>query len=83
MAMGLPVITTDVPGCREIVENGKNGFLIAAEHSTPLAKAMKNFIDDKSLIQTMGDQSRAICEDQFSVEIMVDMVRSAMLESVE
>lgn len=83
MAMGLPVITTDVPGCREIVDDGKNGFLIAAEHSTPLMKAMKKFIDDKSLIQSMGNRSRVICKERFSVEIMVDMVRSAMLKSVE
>ncbi len=83
MAMGLPVITTDAPGCREIIDNGKNGFMIASERSTPLAKAMKKFIDDKSLIQSMGDQSRAICEERFSVDIMVDMVRSVMLKPVE
>ena len=83
MAMGLPVITSDAPGCREIVDDGKNGFLIAAERSTPLAKAMKKFVDDKSLIQSMGARSRVICEEQFSVEIMVNMVRSAMLKPVE
>ena len=83
MAMGLPVISTDVPGCRELVEEGENGFLIPAEHSTPLLKAMKKFIDNKSLIQSMGDRSREICEERFSVEIMIDMVRRAMLKNVK
>lgn len=80
MAMGLPVITTDVPGCREIVEHKKNGFLIESHHSTPLARAMKKFIDNKAMIQEMGANSRKICEDRFSVELVSDIVRSAMAE---
>ena len=78
MSMGLPIITTDVPGCREIVEHGVNGLLVEAKHSTPLAKSMKRFIDDKSMIEKMGKKSRLICEEKFSVEIVSDMVCRAM-----
>ena len=80
MAMGLPVITTDVPGCREIIEHKKNGFMITAEHSTPLVKAMKRFVDDKSLIKSMGNRSRLICEEKFSVDIVSEIIRNALLE---
>ena len=80
MAMGLPVITTDVPGCREIVEHKKNGFLIESHHSTPLARAMKKCIDNKALIKEMGESSRKMSEERFSVELVSDIVRSAMAE---
>ena len=83
MAMGLPVIATNTPGCREIVEDNKNGFLIEPKHSTPLAKTMKKFIDNKSQIQIMGARSREICEERFSVEIMTEIVSSAMMKPVE
>lgn len=43
-AMGRPVITTDIPGCREIVEDGGNGFLVPVKNSTALAEAMIRFI---------------------------------------
>ena len=82
MAMGLPVITTDVPGCREIIEHKKNGFMIEAQHSTPLAKAMKRFVDNKTLIESMGDHSRTICEEKFSVDIVSEIVCSAMAKKL-
>lgn len=82
MAMGLPVITTDVPGCREIIEHNKNGFMVKVKRSAPLAKAMKKFIDQKSLIQSMGNNSRKICEKKFSVSIVSEIVRSAMLKKL-
>ncbi len=44
-AMARPVITTDVPGCRETVEDGRNGFLVPQKDSAALADAMIRFID--------------------------------------
>ena len=40
MAMGRAVITTDVPGCRETVEHGRNGLLVPARDVRALADAM-------------------------------------------
>ena len=67
MAMGRAIITTDVPGCRETVIEGVNGFLVPARDVLMLASAMKKFIDYPDLIKKMGAESRRIAEDRFNV----------------
>src|SRR5262249_37362149 len=44
-AMGRPLIATDVPGCRQVVEDGVNGFLCDVRNSGSLAVAMRRFVD--------------------------------------
>ncbi|MDZ4739078.1 MAG: glycosyltransferase family 4 protein [Alphaproteobacteria bacterium] len=58
MAMGRAIITTDVPGCRQTVENGVNGLLVEARSSTALAKAMSVFAVRPDLISSAGSASR-------------------------
>jgi len=65
MAMARPIITTDVPGCRETVNNGVNGFLIPARNADALAHAMLKFIVNPDLIASMGKESRRIAELRF------------------
>ena len=67
MSTGLPVITTDVPGCRETVIDGVNGLLIPPYNSEALAEAMKNFIENPGLITSMGRESRRIAVGEFNV----------------
>jgi glycosyltransferase involved in cell wall biosynthesis len=67
MAMGRPVITTDVPGCRETVEDGVNGFLVPVRNPDALAAAMIRFIEQPSLIASMGAASRRMAERNFDV----------------
>lgn len=67
MAIGRPIITTDVPGCRETVIDGENGFLVPPKDSGSLASAMKTFVEDPSLIEPMGKRSRELVEDRFDV----------------
>jgi len=67
MAMGRAVITTDVPGCRETVINGVNGFLIRPKDVAALAKAMERFILSPELIKKMGKESRRMAEQKFDV----------------
>lgn len=69
MALGRPIITTDVPGCKETVIEGQNGFIIPAKKPDDLAIAMQRFIDDPSIIATMGQKSREIAEVKFDVHI--------------
>jgi glycosyltransferase involved in cell wall biosynthesis len=45
MAMAKPIITTDFPGCREVVEDGKNGFLVCPKDHDALARAMVQLIE--------------------------------------
>lgn len=65
MAMARPVITTDVPGCRETVVDGKNGFLVPVKDAAALAAAMLQFVERPELVATMGLESRRMAEKQF------------------
>ena len=67
MAMGRPIITTDAPGCRETVIDGKNGFLVPVRDAKALADAMERFILQPELIERMGEASRLIAEERFDV----------------
>lgn len=67
MSTGLPVITTDVPGCRETVINWVNGLLIPPYNSDALAEAMIKFIENPGLITSMGRESRRIAVGEFNV----------------
>jgi glycosyltransferase involved in cell wall biosynthesis len=66
MAMGRPVITTDVPGCRETVIDNENGFLIPAGDAPALASAMQKFIENPTSIRKMGLRSRELAEVKFN-----------------
>lgn len=68
MAIGRPVITTDVPGCRETVVNGLNGFLIRPWDIQALANKMLYFIEYPSQIKVMGLESHRIAQEKFNAE---------------
>ena len=94
MAAGRPIITTDVPGCRETVPltqkgkaqkergefvmEGENGFLVQVKNADALALAMKRFIDDPALIRSMGKSSREIAEKKYDVH----KVNAVMIEAM-
>ncbi|MBP6621115.1 MAG: glycosyltransferase family 4 protein [Alcaligenes sp.] len=67
MAMGRAVITTDVPGCRQTVVDGVNGFLVPPRDAQALAEKMEIFIAQPELIATMGHASRRMAEERFDV----------------
>ena len=65
MAIGRPVITTDVPGCRETVIDGVNGFIVPKWNPQALAEKMIYFIENPEKINEMGDESYKIAQDKF------------------
>lgn len=65
--MGRPVITTDVPGCRETVIDGRNGFLVPPKDSVALAAAMLRYIEDPQLMVRQGLESQAMAKTLFDV----------------
>lgn len=67
MAIGRPVITTDVPGCRETVVNGVNGFLVPKWNPEALAEKMCYFIENPQQINVMGLESYKIAQENFDV----------------
>jgi glycosyltransferase involved in cell wall biosynthesis len=68
MAMGRAIVTTDAPGCRQTVDEGRNGFLAAPRDPDSLEAAMGRFIADPGLIAPMGGESRRIAEARFDVD---------------
>lgn len=74
MAMGLPVITTDVVGCRDTVIDGENGFLVEAKNSQQLSDKMKCYIEKPELIDMHGYASRRIAERKYDVNKVNDKI---------
>jgi len=66
-----PIIATDVPGCREVVNNGESGFLVPVEDSISLSYAIKKLVIDSKKRKIMGKNGRKIVEKEFSEEIIV------------
>ncbi|MFZ0487369.1 MAG: glycosyltransferase family 4 protein [Arenicellales bacterium] len=81
MSMGKPIVTTDVPGCRETVEEGKNGYLVPPRDPGRLKDAMEKFMAHRELIEAMGRRSRAMAVDRFDVRSVNASVVNAMMEA--
>lgn len=67
MAMGRAVITTDVPGCRETLMEGVNGYLVPVRDVPGLVAAMLAFVHNPDLVENMGLESRKMAEESFDV----------------
>ena len=82
-AMGRPLIATDVPGCREVVHDGQNGFLCRVKDPQDLMNAMLKMMElSGTQRQAMGQASRKLVEEVFDEKIVVEKYLQAMhLES--
>ena len=67
MSMGRPILTTDVPGCRQTVVDGENGFLVPAKDADALAEKMIWYVENADRIKQMGEKSYKLCEERFDV----------------
>jgi N,N'-diacetylbacillosaminyl-diphospho-undecaprenol alpha-1,3-N-acetylgalactosaminyltransferase len=72
MAMGLPVVATDVPGCREAVVAGETGFLVPPRNVDELVGAIQKLVEDPALRRRMGQAGRARVVQHFAVERVVE-----------
>ncbi len=68
MAIGRPVITTDVPGCRDTVVDGVNGFLVPKWDVKALVEKMCFFIENPEQINIMGTESYKIACEKFDAQ---------------
>lgn len=69
-SMGKPIVTTNLPGCKEIVEDGKNGFLIPPQNAKSLAEAIEKLILNEDLRREMGILSRKKVVEEFDSDIV-------------
>jgi glycosyltransferase involved in cell wall biosynthesis len=80
-AMAKPLIATDVPGCREVVADGKNGFLCEVRNAADLAASAEKFLSlDENARQEMGRQSRRLAEEKFDVNFVIDAYERVLNE---
>jgi glycosyltransferase involved in cell wall biosynthesis len=70
-ACGIPMVTTDAPGCREVVRHGVNGLLVPVKSVVELADALQLLIESPDLRQRMGARGREIAVNEFAVEKVV------------
>jgi glycosyltransferase involved in cell wall biosynthesis len=65
---GRPLVATDAPGCREIVRDGLNGFLVPVKNAEFLANALQKLVVDKDLRIRMGANGRKLVLSGFSLQ---------------
>lgn len=65
MAVGLPVVTTNIPGMQELVEDGRTGLLVEQRNPEVLAAALERLLIDQDLGERLADSGRQIIENRF------------------
>lgn len=71
-ACGLPIVTCDSTGCRDVVDDGVNGFLIEPRNPEMLAEKLRILIDNRELRERMGKESRCKAEREFGIDKVID-----------
>jgi hypothetical protein len=67
MAAGLPVIASDVGGTADIIEPGRNGFIVPGNNVAALSNAITTILGDDTRRRNMGAQSRLLAEERFDL----------------
>lgn len=80
-AMGLPVVTTDVPGCRHVVSDVVNGLLCKVRDAASLQDVMERMLGlSDSERSRLGENGRRLVEDKFSEAVVVEETMRAVRE---
>ncbi len=82
MALGKPVVATDVGGNRELVRHGETGFLVPRGDAEPLAQAIIALLQDPDTAEAMGQRAKERVVTQFSLERMVHQYQSLYEETL-
>lgn len=76
-AMGVPLVASDIRGCREVVEHGVNGFLVPVRSGPDLARSIRTLLENEQLRLRMGRAGREIAAARFGA----DQVASTVLDT--
>ncbi len=78
-AMGKPIVTTDVPGCREVVVEGENGYLCPARDGAALAGALRRVLElPDTELRRLGAASRQLAVTRFDQQVVIDAYLDAI-----
>jgi glycosyltransferase involved in cell wall biosynthesis len=75
-AMKVPCVVTDIPGCREVVEHGRNGLLVPLGDVQGLADAIIDLLSDQEKAQRMGEEGRLLALERFDERIVFERVKA-------
>lgn len=78
MATGRPVIVTDVPGCRETIEDGVHGFLTPVRDPAALVVAAERLLADPAQARTMGKRARQRVEQLYDARVIASGMAEVM-----
>jgi glycosyltransferase involved in cell wall biosynthesis len=84
LAMGLPLVVSDIAALREVVTAGENGILVPPADAGSLAAAIGSLLTDPGLLRRYGERSMSVFEDRFdatdsipqSIDLMLRVARS-------
>ena len=82
-ACGLPLVTTDVPGCREVVTDGVDGLLVPVRDAGALATAIARLHDDPVLAARLGAAARQRALDEFDERIVIARTQAVYQELLD
>jgi len=83
MAMGLPVVATDVGGNREIVKHMETGMLVPPRDPGAIAEAVIFLLDHSQDAKAMGERGRSLVSENFTTDMMVERTEKVYKKIVE
>jgi glycosyltransferase involved in cell wall biosynthesis len=75
-ALGVPCIVTNIRGCREVVEHGRNGLLVPLGNIQALADAIVELLTDREKAQRMGEEGRRVALERFDERLVFEKVKA-------
>lgn len=80
---GLPIVTTDAPGCREVVEHGLNGLLVPVREVAPLAAAIRLLHEDPRQRRAMGEAGRRKVLEELDQDLVFEQTLAVYHEILQ
>ena len=80
MASGLPIVTTDTCGMKDVIQHGKNGLLVPTRSPAVLADALGQMLDSKELRESLGRRAASDAERLYSWEVVAQPMIAAYQE---
>lgn len=82
MAVGRPIITTDTPGCRELLENGMTGVLVEKKNHVSLAEAVDTLLSHPERLPIMGRKARIKIEAEYGIDRVISQTLRIYTENL-
>ncbi|MFQ6060211.1 MAG: glycosyltransferase family 4 protein [Thermoplasmata archaeon] len=82
MSTAKPAIVADIPGVREVIEDGKEGLIFDVMDSEDLGKKISTLVKNPGLRKRMGDAGRKKVEERFSISTVADQIEKVYEEAV-